>query len=117
MESDFYRFEAGPAANIIALNLPESLDAMEFDQLNGAILKLLEGRTRQKWVIDLTAVSYLGSAMLGLLVNIRQQIKINGGRLVLCGMSPRLLEIFRTCCMERLFSIVKDRTLAVSGNP
>jgi hypothetical protein len=26
---------------------------------------------------------------------------------VLCGLSPRLLQIFHTCCLERLFTIVK----------
>src|SRR5439155_17321441 len=103
MPTDFFRFQPTPTANVLELSLPESLDAIEFDQLNASLQKLLEGRSKQKWVVDLSEVSYMGSAMLGLLVNLRQQIKSSGGRLILCGLSARLLEIFRTCCMERLF--------------
>ncbi len=106
MATEFIRFQPGAVANIIELSLPESLEAVEFDQLNASLLKLLEGRTKQKWVMDLSAVEYMGSAMLGLLVNLRQQIKSGGGRLVLCSLTPRLKDIFHTCCMERLFTIV-----------
>jgi anti-anti-sigma factor len=53
--------------------------------------------------------------MLGLIVNIRQQIKSGGGRLIVCGMSPRLTEIFHNCSMERLFTIVKTRPDALKN--
>jgi anti-anti-sigma factor len=61
----------------------------------------------------MSRVNYMGSAMLGLVVNLRQQIRNASGELVLCGLSPRLLGIFRTCCMERLFTIVRTRADAI----
>jgi anti-anti-sigma regulatory factor len=51
--------------------------------------------------------------MLGLMVNLRQQIKSASGRLVLCSMPPSLVRVFRTCCMERLFVIAKTRADAM----
>jgi anti-anti-sigma factor len=115
MPIEFVKFQATPQGNVVELRLPESLDSVEFDQLNASMLKLLEGRGKQKWIIDLAAVSYMGSAMLGLLVNVRQQVKAGGGQLLLCGLSKPLLNIFRTCCMERLFTIVKDRRSALGA--
>ena len=41
-------------------------------------------------MLDLTDVVYMGSSVLGLMVNVRQTIKSAGGKLVLCGMSERL---------------------------
>ena len=38
---------------------------------------------------------------------------LSHGRLVLCGMSPRLTEIFRSCCMDRLFTIARSRREAM----
>ena len=76
---------------------------------------MVRGEPEGQWVIDLSQLSYMGSAALGLLVNLRQQIKQSGGRLVLCGLSPQLVHIFNTCCMERLFRIVKSRADAVSA--
>jgi anti-anti-sigma factor len=115
MPAEFLKFQPGAQANVVELRLPESLDSMEFDNLNESMLKLLEGRTKQKWIVDLSAVAYMGSAMLGLLVNVRQQIKAGGGKLLLCGLSSAMMNIFKTCCMERLFTIVKDRRTALAS--
>jgi anti-anti-sigma regulatory factor len=49
------------------------------------------------------------------MVNFRQFVKQTGGTLVLCGMSPRLAEIFRTCSLDRLFKTVPTRELAVKA--
>lgn len=106
---DFYRIESSERAQVIELTLPQMLDSAEFDELNEAILSTISERKSERWVIDLGQVSYMGSAMLGLMVNLRQQIKSAGGKLVLCSMPPSLMQIFRTCCMERLFVIAKTR--------
>jgi anti-anti-sigma factor len=115
MPTDFVRHESTPKGHVISLRLPMSLEAADFDALNDDLLALIQTQPQAKWVIDLSETSYLGSAMLGMLVNIRQQVKAGGGRLLLCGLSKGLLSIFRTCCMERLFAIEKDRAAALSA--
>jgi anti-anti-sigma factor len=113
MPKDFFRIESSDRVQLIELSLPMTLDSSEFDELNEAILGRIAERKGDRWIIDLAQVSYMGSAMLGLMVNLRQQIKSAGGRLVLCSMPPTLLQIFRTCCMERLFTIVRTREEAL----
>lgn len=98
---------------VIELTLPALLDSEAFDQLNEQILSTLDQQLGARWVLDLARVSYLGSAMLGLMVNVRQRIKQAGGALVLCGLSDRLMQIFEACCMERLFHITRTRPEAV----
>ena len=111
--AEFFRINLVNAVNVIELTLPPSIDVVEFDRLNDSMKALLNGKAAGQWVIDFTSVSYIGSAMLGLIVNVRQQVKTAGGKLVLCGMSPRLAEIFRMCSMERLFTITKTRSDAI----
>ena len=115
MSANLYRLSKVGTVNVIDLTLPHALDIEEFDRLNEAVLELIRGEPEGQWVLDLSQLSYMGSAALGLLVNLRQQIKQSGGRLVLCGMSPQLVHIFKTCCMERLFKIVKSRADAVAA--
>ena len=103
------------SVNVIELKLPESIDALEFDNINETMLRQLKGKASQPWLLDLSGVEYLGSAMLGLIVNIRQQVKSGGGKLILCNMSSRLAEIFRTCSMERLFTIKKNRVESLAA--
>jgi len=111
--SKFFRIQQDRSANVLELDLPDQIDTAEFDRLNESLLTLLDGKTGANWIIDLSRVNYMGSAMLGLIVNVRQQIKNIRGDLVLCGLSPRLTGIFRTCCMERLFTIVRTRADAL----
>ena len=109
----FFDHEVVQTVNVVTMRLPELIDPLEFDRINEMMLALLDGKAAGKWVLDLAGVNYIGSAMLGLFVNIRQRVKKAGGTLVLCNMSPRLLEIFHTCSMERLFTINRTRADAM----
>ncbi len=112
---DLFRVKKEQAVNVIEMALPEDLDSSDFDQLNQSLLGLLGTNEKVGWVIDLSAVKYMGSAMLGLMVNFRQQIKARNGKLALCGISPRLLEIIKTCCMDRLFIISRRGECALKA--
>jgi anti-anti-sigma factor len=113
MAENLFRVSKDGAVNIVELVLPQQLDSEEFDRLNESLLEVLTPHPEANWVLDLSGLSYMGSAALGLMVNIRQRIKQAGGKLALCGMSPRLLRIFETCCLEKLFTIKATRADAV----
>jgi anti-anti-sigma factor len=114
-QKDLYQLTRSQSAHVVELTLPHALDIQEFDRLNESMLELIRAEPEGHWVLDLSRLSYMGSAALGLLVNLRQQIKQSGGRLVLCGLSPELIHIFKTCCMEKLFHIAKSRQEAVAA--
>lgn len=111
--AQFFRLQTIQSVHVVELILPDLIDPLEFDRLNEQMLAALDGKASQKWIVDLSGVSYMGSAMLGLMVNIRQRVRTAGGKLVLCGLSRRLTEVFRACCMEKLFTIVRSRADAM----
>lgn len=110
--ADFFKVSDAVTVRVVELELPATLDVDEFDKLNDSLLAQFREKDG-RWILDLSKVDYIGSAVLGLMVNIRQHVKSAAGKLVLCGLSPRLLEIFKACCMERLFVIVRSRAEAV----
>jgi stage II sporulation protein AA (anti-sigma F factor antagonist) len=101
------------SVNVVMLRLPEVMDSHEFDRLNDEMLTAVAGTPEGRWVLDLSNLNYMGSSSLGLMVNIRQRIKQVGGHLILCNISPPLMKIIRTCCLERLFLITRTREDAV----
>ena len=101
----WFRVTQQQAINILHLSLPDTLDSIDMDRLIEDIMQSLSGRASGRWVIDLTEVRYMGSSILGLMVNIRERVRQSRGRLVICGMSNDLLRVFQTCCLERLFTI------------
>jgi anti-sigma B factor antagonist len=113
MPNELYRIAEEDGVNVVELFLGDALDSMEFDRLNEALLGAVDKQPAGRWVLDLTHTVYMGSAVLGLLVNLRQRIKQRQGRLVLAGLTPQLEQIFRACCMERLFTMTKTRPEAL----
>ena len=101
------------AVRVIELHLPAALDSDAFDQVNATLLAELDAVGAGRCVLDLSAVQYMGSSMLGLMVNARQRVKAAGGRLVLCGMSDWLVQTFHTCSLEKLFVTAVARADAV----
>jgi anti-anti-sigma factor len=113
--AQFFDVSSVGPVQVIRLQLPETLDSAEFDSLNESLLSLVAQRSNGKSVLDLSRLAYAGSSVLGLLVNLRQRVQQAGGRLVLCGLSSGLLQIFRTCSLERLFIIKKSEAEAVAA--
>jgi anti-anti-sigma factor len=113
MATDLFQVKSDGPVQVVELSLPSQLDSEDFDRLNDALLTLFDEKPEGRWVLDLSALAYAGSSALGLMVNIRQKVKQAGGRLALCGLSPRLMGVFKTCCLERLFVIKSLRSDAV----
>jgi anti-anti-sigma factor len=112
--AELFHVSSVDAVQVIRLELPQTLDSGEFDRINDALLTVIAQRPTAGWVLDLSPLEYAGSSVLGLLVNLRQRVKQAGGRLVLCGLSDLLLQIFRTCSLERLFVIRRSVDEAVA---
>ena len=100
---------------VVELLMPSELDSDAFDALNAALLIEVGTVGTGACVLDLTAVEYMGSSMLGLMVNARQRVKTGGGRLVLCGLSEWLLNTFRASSLERLFVTAVSRAAAMKS--
>ena len=110
---ELFRHHPAGEAHVVELMLPDALDPLDFDRLNEALLGAVDANVGGAWVLDLTHTTYMGSAVLGLLVNLRQRVKTGRGQLALCSMSPALLGIFHACSLQRLFVIAKSRDEAL----
>jgi anti-anti-sigma factor len=96
-------------AQLVELVLPDDLDSAEFDRLNARIDEVFVNQPNPRFILDLSATRYMGSAMLGLMVNIRHRVKTMNGKLTLCGLSAPLQGVFKACCLEKLFTITRTR--------
>jgi anti-anti-sigma factor len=113
MVERLYVVTRADSVNVLEMLLPDTLDAVVFDRLNEAMHGIIDSRPGERWVLDLSQVTYTGSATLGLIVNIRQFARQAGATIVLCGMPRPLVEIFQACSLERLFIICRTRQEAI----
>lgn len=112
--SDRFRIFAVGACQVIEFFLPAQIEASEFDGLNALLAKAVVEQAGAKWVVDLSNAVYAGSALLGMLINLRTKVKQTKGRLILCGLDPMLERVLRAGSMDRLFTIAPDRSAALA---
>jgi anti-anti-sigma factor len=115
MPTEFLKVSNLQSVTVVELALPDDLDSSEIDRLNASLPEIFADQPNSRWVLDLTNVQYMASAVLGLMVNIRHRVKSMNGKLALCQMTPRLHEIFRACCLEKLFTITRTRDDAIKA--
>jgi anti-anti-sigma factor len=113
MSEPYLRIVEESSVNVVELSIPLEVDSMAIDRLIGSLVDALHASPNHAWVVDLSKAAYLNSAGLGLLVNVREKVRQAKGKLVLCAMSPQLLALFKSCCLERLFTIAKSRSEAI----
>ena len=104
---------AGAGVHVLELSIPRNVDMYEFDRVNDEIARVTADGRAGRWVLDMSGSLYVGSAILGVLVNVRQRIRGGGGRVAVCGLSEALVHAMKTCSLYNLFSIAETRADAV----
>jgi anti-anti-sigma factor len=115
MSHQNYKLSEEHGVHVMELTLPIVVDPTDFDKLNELVGDATDSAGGERWVLDLRQVEYVGSALLGLLVNLRQRIKSAGGRLVLCGLNDQVSKALQTCSLHNLFTITPGRADAVKS--
>lgn len=80
------------------------LDASVQPELSGVLQALIAERPAGI-IIDLSAVNYISSSGLKTIVSAWREQRRNGGNLVLCGLGPRLREIFEMVGFTQILGI------------
>jgi len=77
-----------------------------------AALAPVVARKLPRLLVDLSAVSYIDSSGLALLIETLQRVQANGGALRLFGLSDSVRAIFHVACLDQVFAIFPDQAAA-----
>jgi anti-sigma B factor antagonist len=64
-------------------------------------------------VLDFSGLDYIGSAGLSSVLTAGKIVEAQGGRLVLCGLTGRIKQIFSLCGLDALFPMFDSRDAAL----
>ncbi len=84
------------------------IDMAVIDEVGVRLGTLVEELGRTNLLISFRGVDYVSSWMLGKLFTLHGNLKKVKGKLVLCEVSPRLLEVFEITGLIRIIPIVSD---------
>jgi anti-sigma B factor antagonist len=104
----------GPVA-VATLTDEKILDETQLQGLEGSFLPLIEQNPNIQLIIDFSNVKFLTSSVLGLLIRISKKVYETDGKLRLCSIDPKIMEIFRITRLDKIFEIYPDVDEAMIG--
>ncbi|TSA24739.1 anti-sigma factor antagonist [bacterium] len=102
--------------DIAVLNLIGRLDANTSGELESVLIPMIDGGEK-KLILDFSALDYISSAGLRLLLLSAKKLRNNKGEIVLCSMKDFINEIFEISGFTPIFTIVdsKEDALKILG--
>ncbi|MCZ2341611.1 MAG: STAS domain-containing protein [Bacteroidales bacterium] len=84
------------------------LDEPNIQLIGDDLLRLVDELGRRKILLNFANVQYLSSSALGKLIRLHQRLHSISGKLVLCGISKDLYDVFTITKLDKMLTIVKD---------
>lgn len=104
-----YRFEKGEHHSVVALLPPlNECPWNDIDRLGTEMLQRL-GDRKVSCLMDLSNLSYMGSAMVALVVRVWKHIKEGKGRMVVVNRDAMVLEVLTLAGLHKVWTIVETR--------
>lgn len=91
------------------------LEESQIQALESSFLPLIEENSPVRLVVDFSQVRFLTSSVLGLLIRLSKKIYQSEGILRLCGIQPKIYEIFKITRLDKVFDIYPTRQEALEG--
>jgi anti-anti-sigma factor len=112
----YYRFESLNGCLTITL-LPELNDKQwaDIERVGTEIVDRISAAPSPKVLVDLTPLSYMGSAMVALIVRLYKTVNSRGGKMVVVNQHELVFEVLKLAGLTKLWTIVPNRQEAYSS--
>ena len=111
-DEGFLQRNVGDVA-IISFTDDRILDPGAIERLGASLRAHVDSDPRDKFVLDFSAVGYMSSAMLGMLINLQKKVAAKGGTIKLAAIKDSILEVFRITKLDAVFAIYRSEDAAV----
>jgi|tagenome__1003787_1003787.scaffolds.fasta_scaffold20611025_2 anti-sigma B factor antagonist len=91
------------------------MDPLELDALGADLYRLVDEQDARRLLLDFGKVQYISSQAIGILAKLHKKTNaLKGGLLVLCNLSPRLLELLKIMRFDKLMPIKASQEEALN---
>ncbi len=103
--------------NVVVATLTDEkiLEDEQIQALEGSFMPLIEQSENIQLIIDFSNVKFLTSSVLGLLIRISKKVYEKDGKLRLCAIEPKIMDVFRITRLDKIFEIFPDQDDALVG--
>ncbi len=104
-------------SGVTTVTFPDSaiLEPTVISQIAKDLYALADEKQIRKLVLDFSKVRFLASHALGILLTLRKKSRDIKGTLVLCGLRPDLMKVFKITSLDKIFTILPDDAAALAS--
>ena len=105
-----YRFETASGYSVFAIQ-PELNDSQwaDFEQVGNEVIEKLNAMNPPSFLVDLTELNYMGSAMVALIVRLWKSVSGRKGRMVIINTDEMVFEVLKLAGLHNVWTIVETR--------
>jgi anti-sigma B factor antagonist len=96
-----------PLEDGFCVGLTGDIDLSRSPELRHDLIQIANGAPR-RLIIDMTQVPYMDSSGVATLVEALQRQRKHSGKMILCGLQPKVRSIFEIARLDMVFTIVED---------
>ena len=91
---------------VVEFKTASLMDTMELARISDVIYPLVDAQDKRRMILDFTSVQYLSSQAIGILLTLHNKLKaLDKSKLVLCGVSPKLMELLKITRLDRVLTV------------
>lgn len=102
-------------AGVMVASFTESaiLDSRSIEAAGEELFRLPDELHKRKLIVDFSAVKFLSSQAIGLLLDLRERVQAIKGRLLLCGVRKEIMKVFQIANLDKIFEFFPDDASAL----
>lgn len=114
MDAFFSQRREGPFT-VIDFQTESLMNHADLERIGQALYRVIDEEQQKQVLLDFTRVRFLSSQAIGILLTLNKKLsQVEGGKLVLCGVGPSLMELLKITRLNRVFTIRPTRKDALA---
>ena len=98
---------------IVSFRSASIIDLPSVESIGRDLYTLVDDQAKRRIILDFSAVKFLSSQMLGVLIALQKKAKSIRGRVVLSGLRPELMKVFKITKLDKLVEFASDEADAL----
>ncbi|MCC6422933.1 MAG: STAS domain-containing protein [Phycisphaerales bacterium] len=101
---------------VVEFRIASLMDPSQLQQIGDELYPLVDQQDKRLIVLDFEPVQYLSSQAIGIVLTLHKKLNAIGGKLILCGVGARLMELLRITRLDRLLTIKPTQKEVININ-
>ena len=111
----YYSVRHDGAKTVVEFRTESLMNPHDLERLNSSLMDLVDGEQRRHLILDFTPVKYLSSQAIGVVLALNKKVGHHeGGKLVLCGVGPQLLQLLKITRLNLVLKVTPTQKEALA---